>query len=80
MRITFCEPRGKLTARLVSDMLGLIGIIPPDNIERWTRNELLLVYDYAAREHASASDCIVRRRPRPALLEGSRVAGVGDDN
>jgi hypothetical protein len=76
VRITFLHPRGELSAALVGDCLMLIGLVPPDHIGRWTRNELLLVYDYAMREHAHASDNIVRRRPRPALLEGSRVGDV----
>jgi hypothetical protein len=72
-RITFWEPRGKLTPELIRDVLMLISLdVDLDTIKTWTPNELLMVYDWAMREHARASDNIVRRRPRPALLAVAR--------
>jgi len=72
-RITFWEPTGKLTPDLVRDVLMMISLdVELEILKTWTRTELLMVYDWAAREHARASDNIVRRRPRPALLAVAR--------
>lgn len=70
MRLELMTPRGALTAALVRDALGLVMEQAPaiDIMSRWTQNELLLVYDWAMREHANASDAPVRRRPRPYLV------------
>lgn len=78
VRLTLWEPKGKLTAEIVYDVLTLgcgIGDLPSREeaglqIRRWTPNERSIVYDWAIREHLRASDNLtVRRRPRPYLVE-----------
>lgn len=69
MRLTLFDPHMKLTAELTRDMLLLVSIgIPAAIVEQWTPNELALAYDWAAREHLSASDNPVQRRPRPWFI------------
>ncbi len=67
MRITFLEPKGALTPRLVLDTLGLVGEYPPpiDAIKLWTNLELLIAYDWAMRTHLRAADNHFRLRPKP---------------
>lgn len=69
MKITVFDPHAKLTPEIVGDMLLLAAVdIPPHIIAVWTPNELALAYDWAAREHLSASDNSVRRRPKPWFI------------
>ncbi len=68
MRITFYSPEGELTPDLVSDVLTLVTYYPKHKISFWTPNEMLIAYDWAIREHLSASGNPVRRRPRPYFL------------
>lgn len=66
MKITLFDPRQKLTPEITGDMLLLAGVdIPQGVIGQWTPNELALAYDWACREHLSASGNPVQRRPRP---------------
>jgi len=66
VRITVFDPHQKLTASITEDMLLLAGVkVAPEVIGQWTPNEMALAYDWAAREHLSASDNPVQRRPRP---------------
>lgn len=81
MRLELMQPKGATTAALVRDALALVMEQPPtlETIARWTQNELLIVYDWAMREHAHASDYLVRRRPRPYLVTmviDARAAGA----
>jgi hypothetical protein len=66
------EPERGISAYAVHDVLALVlpGRAMPSltEIERWTSIEMLLVYDWAMREHLRASDALVRRRERPRLL------------
>lgn len=64
---SFLAPNAELTPLIVRDVFGLVGVdIDPAHVLQWTPTELLLAYDYAVREHLSASDNrTVRRRPRP---------------
>lgn len=79
--VTFYDPEGTLDVETVNDMLSLVGY----RLRRtngatlaWTANELLVAYDWAAREHLNASDNPVRRRPRPAgIVEALPAATSG---
>lgn len=77
MRITLKVPRGELTAELVHDVLRLVvhnRTLPSEtSIHAWTFYEKLLAYDWAMREHLSASDQPVRRRPRPSFTINSEA-------
>ena len=72
MRPEFFEPQGELNAYSVRDVLLLVlpgrGVPSLAEIGRWTSLEMLLVYDWAMREHLRAADNPVRRRERPRLL------------
>lgn len=73
-RIAFLQPRGKLRPDLVHDALLLVGLdVPVPSMEKWTDIELLMVYDWAMREHLSAADSACRRRKKPALIAEARV-------
>lgn len=69
MRLTLWEPAGPLDSDAVGDALSLVvhdrSLPAASDIAKWTVNELRLAYDWAMREHFSASDNPVRRRPRP---------------
>jgi hypothetical protein len=68
-RVTFYEPDGGYTPEIVFDVLDLVSTsMPREVINRWTRLELMVAYDWAMREHLHASDCPVRRRERPWFL------------
>lgn len=78
MRITLWAPkvRAGLAPQVVYDAVALVlsSIVPVDQgymaILRWTRFERAIVFDWALREHAHASDNLTtRRRPRPWLVE-----------
>jgi hypothetical protein len=70
MRITFWTPaETPIDSTTVSAVLGLVSVdIGPEWIIRWTDNEKIMAYDWAMREHLSASDNPVRRRPKPYLI------------
>lgn len=55
---------------ILHDLLGLVTERPPTigSLAKLTRDERELLRDWAAREHLSASDNIVRRRKRPDFL------------
>lgn len=68
-RITFLQPDGGCTPGVVADVLDLVSTsMPREVINRWTRLELIVAYDWAMREHLHASDCPVRRREMPSFL------------
>jgi len=54
------------------DILGLVTEHPPtvESLATLTRDEREELRDWAAREHLRASDNPVRRKPRPAWLDG----------
>lgn len=79
MRLTLFDPHMKLTAELTRDMLLLVSTdVPAAIVEQWTPNELALAYDWAAREHLSASDDPVQRRPRPWFITLAMQPFVAD--
>lgn len=54
---------------VLRDLLSMVGEdVSLETIAPWAPLERCLVADWAAREHLSASDSLVRRRPRPSLL------------
>lgn len=68
-RVTFYGSQADLTPEIVSDALSLACVYYPSHkIGFWTPLERLLAYDWAMREHMSASDNPVQRRPRPYFL------------
>jgi len=77
-RPEFLAPPG---GSLVADTrmaLALIGVeIPEDDVRGWTKYELMLAYDWAMREHLSASDNTVRRRPKPSFVTAAEREGEG---
>lgn len=75
IRPAFLNPGRALTDDLITDVLSLVGLKPPPGrLAAWTKLDRLAVYDYAIREHLSASDSLVKRRPRPALLDCCEIA------
>jgi hypothetical protein len=69
MRPVLMEPR-ELSGEVISSVLELVGVkVTPEQAGRWTRLEQLLAYDWAWREHLSAADNPVQRRPKPRLIE-----------
>lgn len=76
-RVTFFEPQGGLTPKIVSDVLGLVEVeVTPQAIALWTDMERLLAYDYAIRGHLRASDNLVRLRPMPHFVRVHRRLGI----
>jgi len=75
MRLTVYEPEN-LAPQVVRDVMTLAASDVPDLgvVRAWTRNEQLLAYDWAMREHLAASDGLARRRERPAF---TRAPGGG---
>lgn len=77
--VTLLQPTAhELTPELVQDVVSLVDETPPsrDELQQWTEIELLLVYDWAMREHMRASDNRnVRRRPKPWLLGRLQESG-----
>jgi hypothetical protein len=66
---------------VLRSLLALVGYDASDAyLRRLSLRERVELEVYAAREHASASDCVVRRHPRPAELPppwcGQVVPGV----
>lgn len=80
-RPRFLTPRGGLTDDVLRGALGLVfGGEHIEAIEQLpehalTHHERLMVYDWAMREHASASDVPCHRRPRPYLV--TLLLGIG---
>lgn len=69
MRPELLEPKGELNPELLSDVLLLVGVEAPlEAIGQWTKLEMILVYDWAIREHVHASGGQFRRRSRPSLV------------
>jgi len=71
VRIEFLSPNaGTLDAELLDSALGLVMERPPsiDSMKQWSTFEMLLVYDWAMREHLAAAGNIIVRRPRPFLV------------
>jgi len=71
MRVTFYVPTGKLNADTVQGALSLAMEEPPavEVIEKWTRLEKLIAYDWAIREHLRAADNpAIVRRDKPSFL------------
>ena len=73
--------RSPASFAVLRDLLGLVGYNASDAyVRRLSLRERVELEVYATREHASASDCIVRRHPRPAHLpppwRGQVVEGV----
>jgi len=66
---------GPISTALLGDILSLVCENLPPGADRWTELERALVADWAAREHLRASDNLVRRRPRPSLLDCTCQAG-----
>jgi hypothetical protein len=63
------EGDGDPDPSVLRDLLLLAGEdIPLERIGKWTPEERAQVADWAGREHLSASDNPVARRPRPSLL------------
>jgi hypothetical protein len=66
----------------LQSILGLVTETPPtlESLAALTRDQREELRDWAGREHLSASDNPVRRKPRPAWLDGlpKEVSHVGD--
>jgi hypothetical protein len=58
------------------NMLVMVGVtVSPDVIDQWTKYELLLAYDWAARDYLRASDNVtIRPRPCPSFVKGLNPA------
>lgn len=75
MRKEFLEPGGELCVSTVQSTLSLVvdndvfGKSVTSIISRWSKDELLLVYDWAIREHFGAAGNRMQRRPKPYLVE-----------
>ncbi len=78
MKVQFLEPRAPLSVDVVADAVSLAGGagVPRAALDRLTELELLLVYDWAMREHLGASGARIQRRARPSFLE-ERSADLG---
>lgn len=50
------------------------GIVPLEEIGRWTDTERQLAQDWAIREHLAADGTTILRRPRPSFVDGHRAA------
>lgn len=73
MRPEFLYPaKGGLTHQTALDALSLVMEKTPtlERIKEWSRQELIVAYDWAMREHLYASDNDrVRRREQPWFLK-----------
>lgn len=74
-RIRFYEPESgaaAITTAVLRDLLSLVmsedDIPPSESVGAWTVFERLIVYDWAIREHLSASGNTIMRRPQPWLV------------
>jgi hypothetical protein len=77
MRLDLLKPQGGYTPEVVGNALSLVGAkFPMFMITSWTKNERALVYDWAMREHFSASDNKIARREKPYLVGIAAVAVI----
>ena len=62
----------------LQSILGLVIEQPPtvESLASLTRDQREELRDWAGREHLSASDNVVRRKPRPAWLDGLPKEGA----
>lgn len=69
-RPKFLEPNGAINAQLVCEALSLVAQQAPrlEIVARWSSMEMLIVYDWAIREHLAASDGQPNCRERPYLV------------
>lgn len=76
MIIQFMEPDpGVITTEMTRDILALAGArIAVETIQLWTGTERVVAFDWAAREHLSASDNAIDRRDKPWFVT---VAAAG---
>jgi hypothetical protein len=73
-RVSFYRPRD-LTAEVVVAVLSLVGVrVERSIVERWTKLELLLAYDWAMRNHLRASDNPARLRDKPWFVQVAEMA------
>lgn len=73
-RPTFYDPGEEITVNTLWNLLMLVSVMVAElTIGRWTKFERLVVYDWAMREHLSASDNIVQRRSKPWLVSVGEV-------
>jgi hypothetical protein len=71
VKTEFLEPR-ELTAGVTRNVMLLVGAdVPLEAVATWTRMELLVAYDWAMREHLTASDSRLRRREMPTFVRGA---------
>ena len=75
MRLIFYEPQGELTPQVAHDVLELVSAelkhpLPSvEEMSAYSWLELVMVYDWAMREHLRASDhSEIKRRPVPSIL------------
>ena len=79
MRLTLREPGGDLTPELLIDVLSMVGVHPDiQHVRLWSKIERLIAYDWAWREHLSASDQPVRRREKPWFVDSYGVLTTED--
>jgi hypothetical protein len=69
MRIEFISPKDEITDEMLARVLGLVGADTACQMARLTKYERILAYDWAMREHLTASDNLCRRRPKPSFIE-----------
>lgn len=77
MKIEFMEPEpGQITPPMVQAMLALAGSqIALETISAWTRIELIVAFDWGAREHLIASDNNrIKRRDKPWFVRAAQPA------
>jgi hypothetical protein len=81
MRLEFLQPDpGEQTPEMVRDLMGLVGVrIPVETLRAWTRTELIVAFDWAAREHLAASDNPVKRRQKPWFVGVAQEMGGSDE-
>jgi hypothetical protein len=71
MRTEFLEPR-ELSAFIVREVMLLVSTdVPLEDVATWTRMELLVAYDWAMREHITASDSRMKRREQPTFVRNA---------
>jgi hypothetical protein len=69
MRPELFTPEGVLEPEMLRNFIGLVMVtVDAKAVESWTDLEMVLAYDWAAREHLHASDNPVQRRPKPSFV------------
>jgi hypothetical protein len=80
--ILYLEGLWHLYVLTLQSIIALVTETPPtvESLAALTRDQREELRDWAGREHLSASDNLVRRRPRPAWLDGlpKEDSHVGD--